>query len=329
MRVQDHAELKVAIVGAGAVGLALGSCLHEAAGELTFVARKGRASSEALATLRADGLRRTGIFGEVHVPGSRIAIADGLEALAEREWDALLICTKTTATRTLASELGALWTRLRGEPRVVLCQNGWGNAERFAAHLPREQIDNARIITGFRRLAPNHVDVTVHADAIHLGSLFGPPAALLDRLAAAIARDIPCAVTPDIEGDLWAKVLYNCLLNPLGALLGVPYGVLGESERTRAIMERVAREIFAVLARSGYHTHWDGPDAYLETFFRELLPATASHESSMLQDLRAGRPTEIDALCGAVVRLGAEHGVDTPVNLALADLVGAAERREG
>ena len=73
------------------------------------------------------------------------------------------------------------------------------------------------------------------------------------------------------------------------------------------------------------HTHWPDADAYLEVFFDALLPPTAEHESSMLQDLRAGRPTEIEAISGAVCALAAAYGVATPCNAALATLVRAAE----
>jgi 2-dehydropantoate 2-reductase len=81
-----------------------------------------------------------------------------------------------------------------------------------------------------------------------------------------------------------------------------------------------------MLSLSEHATHWSTAAEYLEVFYRDLLPPTADHESSMLQDLRAGRPTEVDALCGAVAKLGAELGVETPVNRALTQLVHAAER---
>jgi 2-dehydropantoate 2-reductase len=172
------------------------------------------------------------------------------------------------------------------------------------------------------------VEVTVHADAIHVGSLFGADLTAIEGLCGAIRKGgIPCEPSREIAEDLWAKVLYNCLLNPLGALVGVPYGMLGEREETRAIMEAVAREVFAVMESAGFHTHWPSAEAYLESFYAELLPATALHESSMLQDLRAGRKTEIDALNGAVAKLASQHSVPAPVDRALATLIRAAEDR--
>jgi 2-dehydropantoate 2-reductase len=314
----------VLIVGGGAVGLALGSCLHVAGWRLKYVVRDETSAH----ALQVHGIRRKGLFGRADVPADALEVSTSFDALRNEDLHYVLVCTKTTSSADVAAGLGAVWHSLAREPRVVLCQNGWGNAERFAASLPRDRIFNARIITGFRRTASNAVDVTVHADAIHLGSLFAENAEALKPLCEAIATGgIPCELSNDIQADLWAKVLYNCLLNPLGALVGVPYGDLGERKETRNMMQAVAREIFRVLDRTGHHTHWCDADAYLESFYRDLLPATAQHESSMLQDLRAGRPTEIDALCGAVTRLGIACEVDTPVSDALTHLVHLAEKR--
>ncbi len=332
--------MDVLIIGAGAVGLGLGASLHHSGHAVRYWLRDAHCPGDASAKepgegaaaaphpIETSGITRSGLFGDVHVPAEAIEVWRTRADWHRARLDFVLVCTKTTSNASVAKMLGQYWHELEAEPRVVLCQNGWGSAERFAAHLPRERIDSARIITGFRRLGPNHVDITVHADAIHLGHLFGPPSRELEVLAEAITQGgLPCATVPDIERDLWAKLIYNCLLNPLGALTRVRYGALAESAETRSIMQAVAVEIFEVLEATQRRTHWSSAAEYLETFYAELLPATAQHESSMLQDLEAQRPTEIDALCGAVARLGGQVGVETPVNAALATLVAAAEQR--
>jgi 2-dehydropantoate 2-reductase len=132
-----------------------------------------------------------------------------------------------------------------------------------------------------------------------------------------------------MEKDLWAKVLYNQLLNPLGALVGVTYGVLGERAQTRSVMDALARETFEVMRAAGFECHWDSADEYLAVFYAKLLPPTAFHQSSMLQDLQAGRETEIEQLCGVIAQLAERHGVEAPINQALLVLIRAAERRPG
>ncbi len=316
--------MKTVIVGAGGVGLALASCLHAAGHALHFVVRDAADPHP----IEVDGITRRGLLGTRSVPPGAVRVSRALQDLAGTAPDHLIVCTKTTAIPELAASLGAVWPTLGSEPIVVLCQNGWGSAERFAAHVPRDCVFNARVITGFSRRSASEVDITVHADAIHLGSLFGESADRLQALAEAIDRGgIPCRTSTTIEADLLGKLLYNCLLNPLGALVGVAYGELGKAPETRHIMESLAGEIFRVLDGAGLRTHWFDAEEYLEHFHRRLLPATALHRSSMLQDLTAGRPTEIDALNGAVLRMGAAHDVATPVNAALTRLIHAAETR--
>jgi 2-dehydropantoate 2-reductase len=314
--------LKTAIIGPGSVGLALGSCLHHAGHPPCFVVRGDPNESP----LARSGLHRTGIFGDVRIEPGELELST-VSGLAGRRLDFLLLCTKTTSNSEVAAALGEVWSEIHGEPIIVVCQNGWGNAEEFAEHLPKESIFSARIITGFRRIDPTRVEITVHADDITIGSLFGVSPQAAAPLVTAITRGgIPCQTSEAIGRDLWAKLLYNCLLNPLSALTGVRYGVLGERRETRALMEAIAREIFALMESTGHVTHWPDPDLYLSDFYDRILPPTARHESSMLQDLRAGRRTEIDALCGAVTRLAEQAGVPVPVNHALTVLVHAAQR---
>ena len=147
-------------------------------------------------------------------------------------------------------------------------------------------------------------------------SIEGPPNPVYEAVRRALAA-------LGFDADRFGQADWN----PLGALVGVPYGALGKAPETRRVMQAVAGEIFDVLDRSGRHTHWRSAEAYLDVFYRELLPPTALHASSMLQDLAAGRATEIEALNGAVVRMGVSADVATPVNAALTDLVHAAEQR--
>jgi 2-dehydropantoate 2-reductase len=302
--------MRLLIYGGGAVGLGIASCLLKAGQEVVILARP-----ETARRLREEGLFRTGIFGDAMAAGHSFLTISTPAELPPGRFDAILVCTKSFDTEQAAREIHAHQARLGQPDCVVLLQNGWGNAEIFARYLPRQSIFNGRVITGFIRSAPNRVEVTVHAAAIHIGSLY---AGNLDQVAplcrAITAGDIPCRPVPDIEKDLWAKMLFNCPLNPLGAVLGVSYGVLGTSDHTRKVMEQIIREIFEVMQAGGYHTYWPQPQAYLAHFFDELIPRTAEHYASTLQDLRAGKRTEIDALNGAIVRLGARYGLAVPAN---------------
>ena len=109
-------------------------------------------------------------------------------------------------------------------------------------------------------------------------------------------------------------MFYNCSLNALGAVLKVPYGHLYENENSRVILEKIVEEAFQVMLRLGHDSHWHSAKEYLNHFYNQLLPSTCKHESSMLQDIRVGNKTEIDALNGVIVREGEKLGVDVFYN---------------
>jgi 2-dehydropantoate 2-reductase len=316
--------LRIAILGVGAVGLGLATALARPGERLLLVGR----DPETARAITREGIRRSGLFGTAHVPPAELRIELDPGVLVEAAPDWLLVCTKAHSTGSVARALAPLAPRLADHTRLVLCQNGWGNEAPFLPFWPRERLLHARVITGFHRRSPTDVEITAHAQPIALGSLLGPAPNDLPALAARIdAGGIPAETHEDMRAVLWAKMLYNCSLNPLGALARRRYGELTADPATRVLVETVIREIFAVLSAAGVEVAWPDADAYLESFHAELIPPTARHESSMLQDLRAGRPTEIEALCGAVERLGAEAGVSTPTVSALATLVRAAEAR--
>jgi len=317
MTTSGTGRLRVGIVGCGAVGTALASCLHEAGAALRLVARGADARA-----LRERGPGRTGLFGEHRAPPEAVAVDESVSAWRGRALDFVLVCTKTPASREVAAALAGVWETLDADPRAVLFHNGWGSAALFADALPADRVLSARVITGFRRTQPATSEVTVHADAVRIGALHGADPADAAPLARALSKGgLPAEVAPRVERELLAKLLYNCALNPLGALCRVPYGALAERSAPRGVLEAVVAECFAVFAAAGLEVEWEGPDDYLRDFYARILPPTAEHESSMLQDLRAGRPTEIDFLSGAVAKLGRRHGVATPVNAALWTLV--------
>ncbi len=298
------------IFGAGAVGLGLSSFLLQAGHRVHLVGNE-----KTVLALRKNGLKRQGIFGSVSFSPQQFTASSNLAETGRETFDFFLVCTKSFDTENSARQLKAESTLAHQKSPIVLCQNGWGNAEIFTQYFPDKQVFNARVITGFIRPELHMVDVTVHAQPVHLGSLFQGDSTLLLGLADALSQGgIPCAVTNDIGKDLWAKMFYNCPLNALGAVLQVPYGHLGENVNSRDLMERIIEEAFQVMQGLGYDSHWQSAGEYLEDFYGKLLPSTYEHESSMLQDIRAGKKTEIEALNGVIVREGEKLGINVSCN---------------
>jgi 2-dehydropantoate 2-reductase len=303
-------NVEVLVFGAGAVGLGLSSFLLQEGHRVHLVGKE-----TTVVALRKHGLKRQGIFGQANFPPQQLTASSNLAETGRETFDFYLVCTKSFDTESSARQLKTGSTLAHQKSPIVLCQNGWGNAEIFTKHFPREQIFNARVITGFIRPEPHVVEVTVHAQPLHLGSLFDADCARLQALADTLNQGgIPSSVTESIDKDLWAKMLYNCPLNALGAILQVPYGLLGESENSRALMQQIIEEVFMVMQGLGFTSHWLSAKDYLKDFYGELLPSTYEHESSMLQDIRAGNKTEIEALNGVIVREGKNMNIDVPCN---------------
>lgn len=307
------------VAGAGALGSVLGGLLAAAGHAVTLLGRPAH-----LEAVRRDGLVITGLYGEHRVRG--LATATDVAALAGA-FDAVLLTVKAWDTAGMAA---AVAPRLADDGMLISMQNGLGNLERAAAAVGPRRVLGARVIFGAEVSAPGHVRVTVHAAPTLVGSPDPTDArrtAAARRWAAALgAAGIPAEPTARLVAELWGKLLYNAALNPLGALLGVPYGALPADADARAIMDAVLAEAFAVAQADGVALPWPDVGAYRAEFYERLVPATAAHRSSMLQDLERGRPTEIDAINGYVASRGAVLGVATPANLLLTRAIRARAR---
>ncbi|MEN3028477.1 MAG: 2-dehydropantoate 2-reductase [Aquificaceae bacterium] len=185
----------------------------------------------------------------------------------------------------------------------------------------------ARVIFGAQLLQWGHVKVTVCGDDVVIGDpLRRLDEALLQELANTFQKaGIPTRYDEEVYKHLWDKILYNCALNPLGALFRKKYGELAENPYTKELMDHIIEEAFEVIKAHSIPTFWDTPQLYKEHFYRRLIPPTAEHYPSMLEDLRRGK-TEIDALNGALVELGKQKGLILPTNQTIVKLIKAQER---
>ncbi len=309
--------MRALIYGGGAVGLGLASCLLKSKALVDIVARK-----KTVIALQKNGLVRAGIFGLFSAEPSAFGSYTKLGQIEGKTYDYILVCTKSFDSYKAAKDLSEHKSLFGRETKIVLFQNGWGNAEEFTSFFDRKIVYNARVITGFQRKKPNEVVITVHADSIHIGSLFGVDASNVGDLSEYInSGDIPCQTTDRIDKDIWAKMLYNCALNPLGAILDVPYGKLAEKDFTRSIMNGISEEVFKVMTLASYQSHWQTANDFLEVFYAKLVPDTAEHRSSTLQDIIAKKPTEIEALNGAVIKLAEKFAVAVPYNLVVYNII--------
>ena len=309
--------MRILVIGAGAIGSVAGGFMAEAGHEVTLVGRPAHVDA-----VCGSGLHISGIWGEHHITG--LAAQSGIEGLRPGAFDLVLVCVKSYNTR----EVVTLTAPLAGEETLYCAyQNGLGNAEIVAEHVGWHRTVGARVIFGARLVGPGHAEVTVIAAPTALGvyDAAAPAGRVRDIAARMDAAGMPTVYSEDIAAALWGKVAYNCALNPLSALLDVPYGRLAENPHTYAMIEQIIGEFYAVAHAEGIALEPATADGYRKHFFERLLPPTAAHYASMREDLRLGRRTEIDSINGAIVRYGEAHGVPCPINRFLSEMIRARE----
>ncbi len=316
-------DTPILIAGAGAIGSIIGGMLRDAGHDVTLLGRRAH-----LEAIERGGLRISGLFGERTVTGMTLADAP---AKLGRRFGLVLCAVKSYDTESIAA---ALADHLTDDGVVVSMQNGLGNIESLSEAFGPRRVLGARVIFGAEMPSPGRAHVTAFAQPVAIGpapALHREDSAALATRARAIAAMLDAAGVPTVGVDdimpvLWAKILYNVALNPLGAILQQSYGALAGDPDVRAIMDRAIDEAFAVARALGVALPFSSAAEYRKVFYEDLLPPTASHRPTMLHDLHVRGRTDIGALNGKIVELADRLGLDAETNRILTRLVRAAER---
>ena len=206
---------------------------------------------------------------------------------------------------------------------VATVQNGLGNEEAIARFA--ERVIRGTTFPAGKLVEPGHVQWDVKGDTT-LGPFEPRPApfAEVERLADACTRaGMPATAVRDARGPQWRKVIFNAATNPVGALTRLTHGRVCDDPGLRRLVSGLVDEGKAVAAAQGISLDAD-PEELID---HAAKPEVAyDHKASMLQDVEARRPTEIDYLNGGIVGFGREHGVPTPLNRAIWSLVKGLEQ---
>ncbi|MDP4128122.1 MAG: 2-dehydropantoate 2-reductase [Bacillota bacterium] len=309
--------MKILVVGLGALGTVYSCFLSLAGHEVTGFGRPASINK-----IKTNGVKVSGIWGE-HSAELMNVVSDVSE-LVHNHYDIIIITVKTFATEIITQQIAPL---VGEKTNVFLFQNGYGNLEAAAKFIPEDRLILGRVIFGAETLAQGETKVTVIADDVIIGSPKNliSPELLEDYAAVFLKAGIPTKASREIMKYVWGKIIYNSALNTLGAIFEVSYGQLAAEPVTRELMNKIIGEIFDLLQTRNIPMFWPDAETYLTNFYDKLIPPTAAHHASMLQDIQNGRRTEIDALNGAVVNLAQESGVAVPVNEVVVAMVKAKE----
>jgi 2-dehydropantoate 2-reductase len=302
--------MRVCVVGCGAVGALFAANLAQLEDVEVWAFDVWE---EHVQAINENGLRLSGA-GEV--VGRLRATSDPGEVPA---CDFGIVATKSMHTVGAVAAVAHAFT----DGSVCSVQNGVGNEEAIAGHV--ERVIRGTTFPAGKVVEPGHVQWDVKGDTT-IGPFEPRPAPMeaVARLADACTRaGMPTEAVADARGPQWRKLIFNAATNPIGALTGLTHGRVCEDAALRALVSALVDEGKAVAAAQRIELDED-PETLID--YAARIDVAYDHKASMLQDVEAGRATEIDFLNGGVVRFGREHGVPTPLNDAVTALIKGLER---
>jgi len=295
--------MKIAVMGAGAVGCYYGGMLARAGHPVVLIGRQQHVVAVREACLHME----TQSFN-AHVP---IQASTDPGAVAGAKL--VLCCIKSTDTESAAA---AMAPYLDADAVLLSLQNGVDNAERLQAVLQREVVP-AVVYVATEMAGPGHVK---HHGR---GELVIGPSSLGNELVELFANAaVPVQISGNVVGALWAKLIVNCAYNALSAITQLPYGRMMHGAGVEDVMRDVVQECIAVAEADGITIPGDPWEAV-----RQIALTMPSQLSSTAQDLARHKLSEIDHLNGYVVGKGKTLGIPTPVNRVLHSIVKLLESR--
>jgi 2-dehydropantoate 2-reductase len=296
-------HLKIAVMGAGAVGCYYGGMLARAGHDVVLIARP-----QHVAAIERDGLRlQTQTFDEqVHLKASTdVASIAGA--------DVVLFSVKSSDTEATGRLMQPF---LRADALVISLQNGVDNADRLRVVLPGQAVVAAVVYVATEMTGAGHVKHNGRGDLVI------EPAGTGSVVQALVAAGVPTEVSSNVRGALWAKLILNCAYNAVSAITELPYGKTIAGQGVLDVMRDVVAECLAVAEAEGVQVAGD-----VHAAVAKLADSMPKQFSSTAQDLARGKPTEIDFLNGLIVQRGQALGIATPANRVLWALVKLLEAK--
>ncbi|EQB12458.1 ketopantoate reductase family protein [Sphingobium lactosutens] len=285
--------MKVAVVGAGAMGMLFGGRLARAGHDVMLI----DVDAARVSAIDAHGVTEN---------GAAVSCRAFLPGTAPRSMaDLLIVFTKATHTVPAIRQNAAL---LRPGGVVLTVQNGLGNGSAIAAEVGADHVLVG--ITNWPADLEGHGEIHVSGSGmVKLWSFDGEDRPVVHSIADALEdAGLNASAEPSVDSAIWTKVIFNATLNGIAALTGLTVGQIGDIEPTRALAMRLVAEGVAIAGASGITI--DEEEVRSSVAF--ALTHHRDHKPSMLQDVEAGRRTEVDAIQGALVNAAYRHGIAVP-----------------
>ena len=295
--------MKFAVLGAGSLGSALGGVLTEAGHEVWLITRN-QAHVDAI-NQRGLILRTAGVDRVVPARASTSALGAGVV-------DCVIVLVKSAQTR---AAMQAAMSLLGPETTVLSLQNGLGHEDILSEVVGRERVLAGKSYCGGQMIAPGHVICGHVGKDTHMGELDGSITPRITQIAGAFnAAGLQAVVSDNIMGTIWDKLFINVATGALSGITRLAYGDLYQVPELEACAVAAVAEAMAVAKARGVRTSITEP---VQAWRKAGAGLPYEFKASILQTLERGARTEVDYINGAVVQLGLQHGVPTPVNATL------------
>ena len=302
-------SLKVAVMGAGAVGCYFGGMFARAGHDVVLIARPQH----------VEAIARNGLRMETNTFDEHVRLAASADPGAVQGANLVLFSVKSTDTEAAGAQIRP---HLPADALVLCLQNGVDNADRLRTVLPQHAVAAAVVYVATEMAGPGHVK---HHGR---GELVIEPASSASFSSEAVAQaliaaGVPTEISDNVRGALWAKLILNCAYNAVSAIAQLPYGKTVVGEGVKDVMRDVVAECLAVAKAEGVQVPGD-----VDAAIRKIAETMPSQFSSTAQDLARGKHSEIDYLNGLIVKRGEALGVATPANRVLWALVKLLEGKQ-
>jgi len=304
--------MRIAVLGAGAMGAIFGSTFARAGAEALFFDNR----SDVVEAIKSKGLVLDGALGATTARFFATTVAAELGTV-----DLALVLVDSTATAMVA-DVAAECLGERG--CALTLQNGIGNWEALAARIGHERVLAGSTYNSGAGLGPGRARHTNLGPTI-IGEAAGAPTERVREIARLLETGgLPVEVTDNVQGHIWSKFVHNCAINPVSAVTRLRPGEIARTKAAAGLLDQILDEVLAVVAAAGIRLPEANPREQIRDHCWERY-----NRPSMLQHLEGGRVTEIDALNGALVDLARQLGVPVPVNQAIVRMVKALEAAIG
>jgi 2-dehydropantoate 2-reductase len=320
--VHKECILKFAVVGAGALGSAIGGVLTEAGHDVLLITR----NQAHVDTINQHGLvLRTAGVDRVVRARAAVSAQAALEqkefATSQQPLDCIIVLVKSAQTHDAVSAAMGL---LGPHTTVLSLQNGLGHEDILCSLLGRQRVLAGKTYCGGQIIAPGHVICGHVGKDTHMGELDGSITPRITKIAAAFnGAGLQTTVSDNIMGTIWDKLFINVATGALSGITRLAYGDLYQMPQLKAVAVAAVNEAMAIAKAKGIRTSITDPAA---AWHKAGAGLPFEFKASILQTLERGVRTEVDFMNGAVVQLGLQHGVPTPVNSTLLACIQGIEK---